>query len=84
MTIPCKADDGWTCPLFKFCLARLNDPSIIGCGYALWYYGIIKSKSDIFVVHKARTEKQAESRNIPKRKKKKSEKEILRKDERTV
>lgn len=66
MTIPCKADDGWKCPYFVTCLARLNDPSIIGCGYPLWYHGIIKSKSDIFVVHRVKTDAQETKR--PKRK----------------
>ena len=69
MTIPCKADDGWTCPYIVTCLARLNDPSIIGCGYPLWYHGIIQSKEDIYVVHAVRTDKQTKAR--PKRKTKK-------------
>ena len=52
MTIPCKAEDGWMCPYIKTCLARLNDPSIVGCGLPLYLNGIIKSKSDVFVVHR--------------------------------
>ena len=64
MTIPCKADDGWKCPYIRTCLARLNDPSIIGCGYPLYLHGILQSKSDVYVVHRVKTD----AENIPQRK----------------
>ena len=66
MTIPCKAEDGWMCPYIKTCLARLNDPSIVGCGYPLYLNGLIR-KSDILVSH--RIVQDAPEKPRPKKKK---------------
>ena len=49
MIIRCKAED-WKCPYIDYCLARLNDRSIIGCGIPLYMSGII-TESEIKVLH---------------------------------
>lgn len=30
------------CPLIRFCIARMNDRTITGCGIPLWYAGVIR------------------------------------------
>jgi len=41
-TIPCKSDDGFKCPYYTVCIARLNDRTVTGCGVALYANGLIK------------------------------------------
>lgn len=40
--ILCKTKDGFKCPYLDFCLARLTDRSITGCGMPLYVDGLIK------------------------------------------
>ncbi len=47
--LPCKHGD-LKCPLYQFCLARMNDPTICGCGMPLYQAGKIEYK-DIEVCH---------------------------------
>lgn len=48
-SVPCNAGD-WTCPYIKFCFARLNDKTVVGCGIPLWWHGFIKWE-EIAVAH---------------------------------
>ena len=41
------------CPMIKFCLARLTDGTITGCGVPLYEAGLIKMQ-DIIVEHTVR------------------------------
>ena len=52
MTINCVArnPDKTNCPYINYCLARLNDPTITGCGLPLYMAGVI-NKDDVRVVH---------------------------------
>ena len=56
-SIPCKAEDGFTCPYFETCLARLTDRTITGCGIALYMNGLIEY-NEIAVRHTIRKEKE--------------------------
>lgn len=51
MTYPCQG-----CPMKPYCLARLNDRTITGCGIPLYMTGQI-SKDEINVEHTVRGEK---------------------------
>ncbi len=55
-TKPDKTD----CPMIKYCLARLTDRTITGCGIPLWAAGLIQ-KADIQVEHTVREEDDAET-----------------------
>lgn len=46
-TKPDKTD----CPNLAYCLVRLSDPTITGCGIPLWEAGLIK-RQDIMVEHR--------------------------------
>lgn len=46
----CITENYLVCPLYKYCVARLNDPSIVGCGLSLYLAGVI-SPDDIGVIH---------------------------------
>lgn len=48
-TVPSKKD----CPNLPYCIPRLTDPTITGCGMVLWEAGII-SREDIQVEHTVR------------------------------
>lgn len=48
-TKPDKTD----CPMLPYCLARLTDRTITGCGIPLWYAGAIKYE-EIRVEHTVR------------------------------
>lgn len=52
--IPTKPDKT-ECPMIKFCLARLTDGTVTGCGIPLWYSGLIK-REEITVEHTVRKE----------------------------
>ena len=43
------------CPYLHYCLARLNDRTITGCGMALYEAGIIR-KEEIIVQHTVKGE----------------------------
>ena len=51
-TVKCKPTqpDKEQCPMIRYCLARLTDGTITGCGIPLWYAGLIK-REDILVEH---------------------------------
>ena len=38
------------CPMIKFCIARLADPTVTGCGIPLWDAGLIR-REGIMVEH---------------------------------
>ena len=38
------------CPLIRFCIARMNDRTITGCGIPLWYAGVIR-REQVEVAH---------------------------------
>jgi hypothetical protein len=48
-TRPGKTD----CPLLRYCIARMNDPTVTGCGIPLWYGGFI-SRDQVQVEHTVR------------------------------
>lgn len=52
MIVKCKAtkSDKTDCPMIDYCLARLSDRTITGCGVPLAYAGVIKSQ-DVMVEH---------------------------------
>lgn len=52
MIVKCKPTkpDKEPCPMIRYCLARLTDRTITGCGIPLWYGGMIR-KEDIQVEH---------------------------------
>lgn len=52
MIVKCKPTkpDKEPCPMIRYCLARLTDRTITGCGIPLWYGGLIR-KEDIQVEH---------------------------------
>ena len=43
------------CPNLPYCLARLSDPTITGCGMPLWEAGVIRQE-EIMVEHTVRGE----------------------------
>ena len=47
--LPCKYDNV-KCPLYLYCLARMNDHTICGCGMPLYKAGKIRYE-DIVVCH---------------------------------
>ena len=47
--------DKQPCPMIKFCLARLTDRTITGCGVPLAYCGVIKPQ-EIMIEHTVRKE----------------------------
>lgn len=53
MVIECKPADPTKqkCPYFEICVARLNDPTVAGCGMALFMDGFIEW-DDIEVLHR--------------------------------
>lgn len=57
MIVKCKAtsSDKTDCPMIRYCLARLSDRTITGCGVPLAYAGVIKSQ-DVMVEHTVRGE----------------------------
>ena len=57
MIIKCKSkrNDKDDCPMKPYCLARLTDRTITGCGIPLWYGGVIR-KDEIMVEHTVRKE----------------------------
>ena len=70
MTVLCKTDE-WECPYIVTCIARLNDPSIVGCGLPLYMSGMIE-KGDIYVTHRIKADKdkpKKREKHEPKRKK---------------
>lgn len=52
MIVKCRAEseDKTDCPILPYCLARLTDRTISGCGVPLHYAGIIKQDA-IMVEH---------------------------------
>ena len=50
MIVKCKSKEKSDCPMIHFCLARLTDPTITGCGIPLYQAGVIQ-KSDVRVEH---------------------------------
>lgn len=52
MTVKCHPTqpDKTDCPMIRYCLARLTDGTITGCGIPLWYAGLIQ-RADIQVEH---------------------------------
>lgn len=52
--IPCKGQD-YVCEYYNFCLARMNDPTISGCGIPLWAHGQINYDA-ITVMHTVRSD----------------------------
>lgn len=52
MIVKCKPTrpDKEPCPLIKYCLARLTDGTITGCGIPLWDAGVIR-KEEVMVEH---------------------------------
>ncbi len=57
MIVKCKPTqpDKQTCPLICFCIARMNDRTITGCGIPLWYAGMIR-REQVQVEHTVRDE----------------------------
>ncbi len=53
MIVKCKPTqpDKTDCPMLPYCLARLTDPTITGCGIPLYEAGLIK-RQDIMVEHR--------------------------------
>ena len=54
MIVKCKTDKA-ECPMIQYCIARLNDPTITGCGIPLWDAGLIR-KEEIMVEHTVKGE----------------------------
>ena len=54
MIVKCRTDKV-ECPMIQYCIARLNDPTITGCGIPLWYGGVIR-KDEIMVEHTVKGE----------------------------
>ena len=50
MIIECK-----DCDLRPYCIARLNDRTVKGCGMSLYYHGLIKFE-EIRVLHEIKKE----------------------------
>lgn len=52
MIVKCKPTkpDKEPCQMIRYCIARLTDRTITGCGIPLWYGGVIR-KEDIQVEH---------------------------------
>ena len=50
MIVKCES-----CPILVYCLARLSDPTITGCGMPLYEVGILR-KEEILVEHTVRKE----------------------------
>lgn len=50
--VKCKPtrEDKEKCPMFKYCLARVSDPTISGCNLPFWYAGLIP-REDIKIEH---------------------------------
>ena len=44
MIVKCKPTqpDKQPCPLIRYCIARMNDRTITGCGIPIWYAGVIR------------------------------------------
>ena len=53
--VRCEADGGQSCPMYRYCLARQTDRTIIGCGVPFWYAGFIP-KEAIMVEHRIKKE----------------------------
>ena len=56
MIVKCESKDKNDCPMLPYCLAKLNDPTISGCGMPLAYAGAIKM-SEVMVEHTVSEEK---------------------------
>ena len=52
MTVKCES-----CPTLVYCLARLSDPTITGCGMPLYEAGLIR-REEILVMHTVREERE--------------------------
>lgn len=54
--VKCKAGapDKDDCPMMPYCLVRLTDHTITGCGLPLYMMGVILKKSDILVEYSVR------------------------------
>jgi len=52
MIVKCKPTqpEKEDCPLIRFCIARMNDRTITGCGIPLWYAGVIH-REEVQVEH---------------------------------
>ena len=59
MIVKCRhtQPDKTDCPMLPYCLARLTDRTITGCGVPLWYGGVIR-REDIQVEHTVRGEEE--------------------------
>ena len=55
MTVKCKSDEQ-DCPFLAYCVARMNDPTVTGCGIPLWRAGVIR-REQIEVEHTIREER---------------------------
>ena len=68
MIVKCKSSDPnkTNCPILPYCLARLSDPMITGCGIPLYVAGVIPN-SDIQVERVVRSD-DSESRHVAHRK----------------
>ena len=53
-SVYCDSHD-YTCPYYRYCIARINDPSIIGCGMYLFKQGYI-AWDEIGVTHRVKGE----------------------------
>lgn len=64
MIVKCKPTDKTKepCPMLRYCLARLADPTITGCGVPLHIAGVIR-KADIYVEHAIRGSNEEPTRN---------------------
>ena len=56
-----------SCPLIRFCIARMNDRTITGCGIPLWYAGVIR-REQVEVEHTVRDRHEATLRGRKRKK----------------
>ena len=68
MIVKCKSSDPnkADCPILPYCLARLSDSTITGCGLPLYMAGMLDTVSDIMVeytLHSAPIQPCAKGRN---------------------
>lgn len=55
MIVKCKSTQPGkeNCPMIRYCIARMNDRTITGCGIPLWYAGVIR-REQVEVEHTVR------------------------------
>ena len=60
MIVKCKDNNGiGDCPYKRYCVARMNDPTVTGCSMPLVEVGIIKP-SEAYVEHTVKEERKEE------------------------